>query len=127
MVHHLVPFGVASLGRVVAEVLLGGLLLLVARNWDSGGWFSIHPGAKPVPGDREAFYALGALLVAVAVIRCVQAICSLKTMEWGRRLGMILACVDFVTPVTMPFAIWGLIIYRHPDTRDYFQRKGKPE
>jgi hypothetical protein len=61
------------------------------------------------------------------VIRCAQALFSLRAVEWGRRLGLILACVDFVTPVTLPIALWGLIIYRHPDTRDYFQRKGEAQ
>jgi hypothetical protein len=127
MVEHVRRIGMVSLARAILELVLGAYLLLVATRWGGEGWPvwwpTYHHGAKPLSGDRAAFYAGGALLVVFALLRSIQAVLSLRVRDWGRRVGLWLAIFDFATPVTLPLAFWSLVVYRHPDTRDYFRRR----
>lgn len=121
--------GAVALVRAVLEILLGGYLIAVAVHWSGASWPSIHLDAKPVVGDREAFFAFGGVLIVLSLLRTAQALASLRAAEWGRRAGIVLAVFDLATwwvgfPFTLVivlFAFWSLYVYRHPDTRGYFQ------
>lgn len=121
MIEHVRVLGAVLFVRALAEIGLGLYLVLVSRMGSAASrWLRLH--AVPEPGDLEVFLALGAFLLLLASARLVQATCSLLTLEWGRRAGIFLALFDFVTPVTLVLAFWALVVYRHPETRDCFQR-----
>ena len=62
-------------------------------------------------------------MALLAVIRGIQAISTLAAANWARRVGMLLAIIDFATPITLPFGFWTLVVYRKPETREYFKRR----
>jgi hypothetical protein len=128
MLEHVRAIGIVALVRSLClELPLGIYILLVAARWGESGfpawWPSFSQGAKPLPGDRLAFLLFGAALLALALVRLAHAVSSLQVREIGRRLGLLLAGVDFLTPITLPLAFWSLVAYRHPETREFFRER----
>lgn len=144
MSDHVRAIGIVSLLRAIAELLFGGYLLAVVARWSvpaltlgEGGegrdllwWFrerfaTLHPSSTPESGDQTAFLVLGAVLLTFGLVRVAQSLSTLLAHSWARRAGLVLAAFDFVLPVTLPLAFWGLVVYRHPDTRDYFRGRSR--
>ena len=155
MMEHVRALGIVSLVRSVLELLAGLYLLLVVSIWSGPvypdailspgasrqeepvfveaitNWFGnrfarLHPSGEPEPGDQMALGIIGGLLVLFGGLRSVQSFCTLLVKDWARKIGLFLAVFDFVTPVTLPLAFWSIVVYRHPETRDYFTRRGRP-
>jgi hypothetical protein len=131
MIEHLRALGFVSLLRALVELGLGAYLILVVVNWEvtAPNWPTWpparHADAEPLGGDRTAFLAFGAVLPFFCAVRSAQALCALTGRRWARRAGIVLAVLDLATPITLPFALWGLVVYRHPETRDYFARRAQ--
>lgn len=134
MVAQLLVLGWVSACRALIELLVGAYVLAVASVWTSGlaesasggngttfTFLSVKTDDRPAPFDRTGIAILGAILVVLAILRFAQSISSLRVKEWARRLGLFLAIVDFVTPLTLLFALWSLVVYRHPDVREHFR------
>ena len=123
MQRHLRAIFYISLLRVLAELALGTWITLVALVWDSENgprFLTYHYTARPESGDREAFFILGGGLILLGAIRLAQALGSARLLDWARRLGLCLGWLDFLTPLTLPLGLWALLVYRHPDTRQFF-------
>jgi hypothetical protein len=130
MIEHLSAIFVVSVLRAVVEAALGAYILLVSWRWEATwaeGWLQyvpgVRPGAQPLPGDRGAFVAIACVLLVLGAVRFVQALHAFLRREFARRFGQALAIVDFLTPLTLPLGLWCLIVYRHPDTRDFFRNR----
>jgi hypothetical protein len=125
MLEHLRVFIIVSLARSVLETVSGIYLARLVDLWQPGrgafGLFLLR--GEPEAGDREILRLFSVLLLALAALRFVQALGALFAAAWSRRAGILLAAVDFVLPLTLPFALWGLVVYRHPDTKDRFRRR----
>ena len=92
-------------------------------------------------GDVEAFRVVGIVLVALALIRLGFAVSTLmslwrardpltagkRTFRFVRRYGLAVAMVDIVAltlfPVTTACGLYGWLVFRHADTRDFFEGK----
>ena len=124
MIDHIRVLSVVLLVRAFIEGLAGTYLVLMAAEWSAAsGWLRLR--GKPEPGDQEVFRAIGIALIVIGCLRLVQAIGSLRVREWARKAGLVLAALDFLTPVTLPFAFWALVVYRNQETRDYFRTHGR--
>ncbi len=147
MGEHIKALGVVSLLRSIVEILLGSYLIAVINRWshpasnhnssfhEEESWLvglerwwanhfaTLHPNATPEPGDWWFLLVLGLLFVLFGLFRLVQSSGSLLAFGWARKLGLVLAAFDFVTPITLPLAFWSFVVYRHHDTRDYFSRR----
>ncbi|MBN1441270.1 MAG: hypothetical protein JXA90_01110 [Planctomycetes bacterium] len=109
------------------ERMLDQLGLGPAWIWVETRFARLHPTGEPEPGDRLAFGILGGALLLFGGLRIAQSFGALLVRERARKLGLFLAIFDFLTPVTLPLAFWSLVVYRHPDTRDHFTRRGGHE
>lgn len=141
MVEHIRALGIVSLLRSFVELCLGVYLIAVAIVWRTMLFSFEEPAGglqgfldrlvflkgEPQPGDREIFLIAGIVLVVLFLVRLLQSICSLLTKEWARKAGLCLAVIDFATPITLPMAFWSLVVYGHPESRDYFRRYGRRE
>ena len=122
MVEHLRALGIVSLIRALIEGAIGSYLLQFAAVWSTGPGRFLRLQGVPEPGDREVFFAIGTVIVLFAALRFVQSIACLWSVRWSRRFGILLAVFDFALPFTLPFGLWGIAIYRHPETIDHFVR-----
>ncbi|MEM7234120.1 MAG: hypothetical protein AAF517_18225 [Planctomycetota bacterium] len=124
MAEHVRAIGIVSILRSLVEQGLGGYLLATAYLWKAGsGFFELR--GVPDSADRTTFFAVGLFLCLLSMVRFVQAVQSLRVRDWARRLGLWLGSIDFILPITLPFALWSFVVYRHNDTRDYFRRQGR--
>ena len=132
MAAHVLAITIASLVRALLEFGVGLYTLSVCAGWDGAdasaqGWFQYHSGAEPIPGDRLALTILGCCLVAIGAVRLFHALGAFSKREWARKIGVFLAVLDIITPITIFFALWGWIVWRHPETRDLFGTSGQPQ
>jgi hypothetical protein len=92
------------------------------------------------PGDRGAFLAVGIVFLALAALRGMQGWLVLSMVAASRRrdgdpnrlsgrrtrrMGLALAILDLIDitlfPVTTACGTYGLLVYRHPDSLDFFE------
>lgn len=100
------------------------------------------------PGDTTAFLAVGLGLAAVAAVRFAHGCYTLVAVRRLRRgkpreglfrptllvrskqVGVALAILDLLDltffPVTTACGLYGLVIFRHPDTIDFYEERFLP-
>ena len=82
--------------------------------------------------DGEAATTLlwiAAVLVVFAQTRALMALGSIRAWAWTRRAALALAvfvCVNITCfPFSTTFGLQGVVAYRHPETRLYFETRAK--
>ena len=91
-------------------------------------------------GDSHAFQIVAVVLVTIAILRLLQGFASVVEIwrarrshgrtaggQLSRRVGLGLSIVDLVDltafPVTTACGLYGLFVYRHADTIDFYSRR----
>ena len=134
MVSHIFVLGVIQALRALLGGAAGGFLIyrsfVIPLDWQS----------RLEPGDRGAFLAAGIVFLVLAVLRGFQGLLVLLEVAASRRrentpfrsrgrltrrMGLALAIFDLVDltffPVTTACGTYGLLVYRHPDSLDFFE------
>jgi hypothetical protein len=86
--------------------------------------------APDVPGfDSAVLFGVGAFLLAGGLARLVQAAGVFLSKPWSRKLGLALGVFDIVNlvffPISMALGLYAVVVYRHPDTLDHFEPRGR--
>jgi len=78
--------------------------------------------------DSWAFRICGCALLVLSAAFLIQGAGTLLLRPWARRLGIALAAIDLVNlllfPLSTTLGLYALVVYRHPDVRDWFERPG---
>lgn len=124
MVEHVIALGWINLVRAILGLAFGGILIwrayspLESQAYVSDENFSF---------DQYAFLVVGTLTIVIAHMRAAQSIGSFLLRRWGRVLGLALALFDIANLILFPLStalgLYGLVVYRHPDTRDQFRSR----
>ena len=97
------------------------------------------------PADFTAFLVVGIVILTIAVLRGFQGLTTFVEMRrarrggerrrgrmsvLSRRLGFGLSVLDLVDvtlfPITTACGLYGLLVYRHPDTVDFYEGRFSP-
>lgn len=136
MASHILALGVIQIVRGLLGVAVG--VFFIYRSFSIPfDWL-----ARLEKGDQAAFLAVGILLVLFALVRAGQGLFTVILMprlsrgdsDGGvggnvgravRRLGIIMGVVDLIDltlfPITTACGTYALLIYRHPESKDYFE------
>ncbi len=140
MASHILALGVIQVVRGLLGLAVG--VFFIYRSFSIPfEWL-----ARIEKGDQAAFLAIGILLVLFALVRAGQGLFTVFLMprlsrggaDGGvgggggagvgrtvRKLGIIMGVVDLIDltlfPITTACGTYALLIYRHPESRDYFE------
>ena len=142
---HVVVLAFINSLRGLCGLVLGGLLVYFSdrARYPSGRLFDVA-SMKPryIEGDFQAFLVVGVVFMLLAILRLVQG--SITIAEWrrasrsvrrergklgafSRRLGLGLSVLDLIDltffPVTTACGLYGLLVYRSPDSIEFFEGK----
>ena len=125
MADHVVLLGAIGVARGIFGLLFGAFLAWNSVSLgilDYGGLAPVS--AETIGLDRAVFGALGALCLVLAPLRVSQGLLALRAQPTARRLGMALAVIDLPNPLLMPLGLYGIVVYRHPETVGYLEEPG---
>lgn len=129
MAEHVRMLARIGLLRALLGIALGPILL-----YKSGALTRESYGSTWVTPDVLAFDAavllgVGAFLLAGGIARLIQASGALLSRPWARRFGLALGVFDIVNlaffPISMALGLYAVVVYRHPDTLDRFEPRGR--
>ncbi|HVR74366.1 MAG TPA: hypothetical protein VMT52_08540 [Planctomycetota bacterium] len=124
MVEHVIALGWINLVRAILGLAFGGILLWRAQ-WPLESM--VYGSDENLSFDRYAFLVVGTLTIVIAHLRAAQSIGSFLLRRWGRVLGLALALFDIANlllfPLSTALGLYGLVVYRHPDTLDHFRSR----
>jgi hypothetical protein len=108
--------GIASTGLIIMSILHGIAV------WDLAAMLS----GTGIPDDKRflSYYWLGSIL-PVGLIFIAALFMRQRRCLWICRVGAVLACIPFVTPVMyfgLPFGIWAAVLLFRPATVSQFAR-----
>jgi len=127
MLEHVKILGRIGIARALLGVALGSYLIWSAQALDIVAYGLTQVTPDTVQFDRTAFMVIGGLCLAMAPVRCVQAILALKGRPSARLFGMGLAIWDAVNlslfPVSTALGLYGIVVYHNPETVGYFESR----
>jgi hypothetical protein len=127
MVEHIKRLAWIGILRSVLSVALGLLLLVKADRLKQSAYGYTQVTVETVAFDKLAFRCVGVLCLFLASLRMVQAAAALVGQSWARTFGLALAIFDILNlclfPISTTLGLYGLVVYRHADTLDYFEKR----
>lgn len=127
MDEHVKVLGWLGVARSVLALALALLLLVKSENLGQSSYGFPRVSVETVEFDQLAFRWVGGLCFFFSVLRVIQGALALLGRSWARRFGLALAMFDLVNlalfPVSTALGLYGLVVYRHPDTLDHFAGK----
>src|SRR5688572_24046667 len=124
MVEHVIALGWINLARALLGLAFGGILIWRA-NWPIESL--AYAADENFSFDQYAFLVVGTISIVIAHVRAAQSIGSFLLRRWGRILGLALALLDIANlllfPLSTALGLYGLVVYRHPDTLDQFRSR----
>jgi hypothetical protein len=130
MVEHIRFLAAIALVRGGLGIAAGVLLLVKAFRLEPRFYYPTMVSNDVIAFDAAAFRIGGCVLLVLSAAFLVQGAGALLTRPWARRLGFALAAIDLVNLILFPLStalgLYGLVVYRHPDVRDWFERHGAP-
>ena len=129
MAEHIRRLAWIGVARSILAILIGSLLVVKAEKLGQSSYGYTRVTVETVAFDQLAFRWLGGLCFFFACLRMAQAGLALVRNSWARPLGLSLALFDIVNlclfPVSTALGLYALVVYRHPDTLDYFDSRQK--
>jgi len=128
MVEHIRLLAAIALVRGCLGIAAGALLLVKAFRLEPRLYYPAMVSNDVIVFDSWAFRIGGCALLVLSAAFLIQGVGALLSRPWARRLGLALAAIDLVNlllfPLSTALGLYGLVVYRHPDVRDWFERPG---
>jgi hypothetical protein len=129
MVEHIPLLAAIALVRGALGIAAGVLLLVKAFGLDPRLYHPARVAEELIAFDSWAFCIGGGILLLTSAAFVIQGVGALMSCGWSRRLGLALAVIDLANLVLFPLStalgLYGLVVYRHPDVRDWFERRSE--
>jgi len=126
MVEHIRLLAAIALVRGVLGIAAGALLLVKGFRLEPRLYYPAMIPDDLIAFDSWAFRIGGCTLLVLSAGFLIQGVGALRSRPWARRLGFALAAIDLVNLILFPLStalgLYGLVVYRHPDVRDWFER-----
>jgi hypothetical protein len=127
MVEHVRVLGWIGIARALVGAVLGAWLIWKGSTLGEMAYGKLPVTREILSFDRGTFTVLGWAFVCLAPVRALQGILALRTRPSARRFGLALAVFDAVNlilfPVSTGFGLYGIVVYRHPDTVGYLEAR----
>jgi hypothetical protein len=115
--------------RALVGIALGPILIHKSRTLTRESYGSTWVAPDVQAFDAAVLLGVGALLLAGGIARLIQAAGASRSRPWARRLGLALGVFDIANlaffPVAMALGLYAVVVYRHPDTLDRFEPRGR--